>query len=193
MRRGAEGLVRPRKGSHTLAAMGAGACGGLFGLAGLAAELPVSTGVILASIARIAEHQGEDLRHPATRLECLTVFALGGPSPADDAAESGYFAVRLALAKVMADAAEHLASAGAAGAGAPVVVRLVTAVARRFGLAVSEKVALQALPVLGAVCGAGLNYAFIDHFQNRAEGHFIVRRLERELGPERVRELYERV
>jgi hypothetical protein len=42
-----------------------------------------------------------------TKLACLEVFALGGPSSSDDGTESGYFAVRTALAKSIADATSH--------------------------------------------------------------------------------------
>jgi len=44
---------------------------------------------------------------------------------------------------------------------------------------VSEKVAAQAIPLIGAAGGALINTIFIDHFQNMARGHFIIRRLER--------------
>jgi hypothetical protein len=47
---------------------------------------------------------------------------------------------------------------------------------------VTQKVAAQALPVVGALGGAAVNYAFIEHFQDVAQGHFTVRRLERVYG-----------
>lgn len=187
-----QGLIQSHGGLHKLMAMGVGAAGGMCGLPGLAVELPVSTGLMLSSIARIAECHGEDLRLPESRLQCLTVFALGGPSDQDDASQSAYFATRLALAKAVTEAADYLAGKGAVGMSAPALVRLVSAVGQRFGVAVSEKFTLQALPLLGAACGAGLNYAFMDHFQDKAQGHFTVRRLERSLGQEQVRELYAR-
>jgi hypothetical protein len=34
---------------------------------------------------------------------------------------------------------------------------------------------------------------FIDHFQDMARGHFIVRRLEREYGEEEIRKRYEQL
>ena len=71
---------------HRLAAGAAGAGGGAFGLAGLAVELPLSTGLMLRAIADHARAQGEDLSQPAARLECLAVFAYGSPRAADDAA-----------------------------------------------------------------------------------------------------------
>jgi hypothetical protein len=63
-------------------------------------------------------------------------------------------------------------------------------VASRFGITVSEKVAAQAVPVLGAAGGALINTIFIDHFQDIARGHFIVRRLERKYGADLVKEEY---
>ncbi|MDX6456831.1 MAG: hypothetical protein QOE55_528, partial [Acidobacteriaceae bacterium] len=66
-------------------------------------------------------------------------------------------------------------------------------IASRFGLEVSEKVAAELIPVAGAVGGLTLNVLFSQHFQSLAEGHFIVRRLERKYGSEVVRQDYERV
>lgn len=48
-----------------------------------------------------------------------------------------------------------------------------------------HKVAAQALPVVGALGGAAVNYAFIEHFQDVARGHFTVRRLERLYGKDK--------
>lgn len=70
---------------------------------------------------------------------------------------------------------------------------MITQLAARFGVNVSEKVAAQAVPVIGAAGGAVINLLFIDHFQDMARGHFIVRRLERAYPPEMVREEYERL
>jgi len=58
-------------------------------------------------------------------------------------------------------------------------VRLVTRIASRFGVVVSEKAAAEAVPILGAAGGATINLLFINHFQSMARGHFIVRSLER--------------
>ena len=41
--------------------------------------------------------------------------------------------------------------------------------------------------------GAAVNYAFIEHFQEVAPGHFTVRRLERVYGKNLVRAEYERL
>jgi len=58
---------------------------------------------------------------------------------------------------------------------------------------VSEKVAAQAAPILGAIGGAAVNAAFADHFQTLARGHFIVRRLERQHGAGVVAFEYQRL
>ncbi|MCZ6284545.1 EcsC family protein, partial [Escherichia coli] len=62
-----------------------GAIGGAFGFSALAIELPVSTTIMLRSIADIARSEGFDLDRIDTKLECLAVFSFGGPSEDDDA------------------------------------------------------------------------------------------------------------
>jgi hypothetical protein len=178
---------------HRVAVTATGAVGGAFGLPALALELPVSTAIMLRSIADIARGEGEELEDAAARLACIEVFALGGRSEKDDASESGYFMIRAALARSVSEAVEYLTQRGMAKGGAPVLVRLLTQVSERFGVTVSEKVATQAVPALGAVGGAAINLMFINLYQDLARGHFTVRRLERRYGPETVRSAYERL
>src|SRR5512139_3478421 len=178
---------------HKVLVTATGAAGGAFGLAALPIELPVSTTVMLRSIADIARNEGERIRLPEVRLACLEVFALGGRTRSDDAAEVGYFAVRAALARAVSEAAQYIAERGLVQEGAPVIVRFITQVAARFGVAVSEKAVAQAVPILGAAGGAVINLLFIDHFQDMARGHFIVRRLERTYGAELVRAAYDKL
>jgi EcsC protein family len=187
------GAGGPSNRLHKLAVAASGAAGGLFGLPALAIELPISTTVMLRSIADIARSEGERLTSPGAKLACLEVFAFGGPAQDDDAAKTGYFAVRATLAKAVSEAAQHLAQKGVAQEGAPAIVRLLTQVASRFGITVSEKLAAQAVPMIGAVGGALINSVFIDHFQDMARGHFIVRRLERTYDRERIKQAYDMV
>ena len=188
------GSARPRAASnrlHKIAAAASGAAGGAFGIAAIGIELPVSTTVILRSIADIAAAAGEDPREPETKLACLLVFALGSTKDAtDDAAESGYFAARSALATAVSEATRHLAQKSASKGTAPALVRLISLIASRFGIVVSQKAAAQMVPVIGAAGGALINTVFISHYQDMARGHFIVRRLERKYGPQLVREAY---
>jgi len=189
---GERGARPSRDRLHKLAAAASGAVGGAFGLPALALELPVSTTLMLRSIADIAAAHGENLRDAETRLACLTVFALGSTrDTSDDAAESGYFAARSALAAAVTEATKHLAQKGFAKSGAPALVRLIALIGSRFGIVVSEKAAAQALPIIGAAGGALINTVFIDHYQDMARGHFTVRRLERLHGEDAVRAAYE--
>ena len=198
----------PWKLSHKVAATISGVAGGMFGAPALVAELPITTVIILRSIADIARSKGENLNDPAVRLACIEVFALGSggrdaPAEAVDPlregaeAEAGfirasYFVARAAMAQQVTAAAEML-TRGTASGGATALTRLIAIVAQRFGVAVSEKAAAQAIPIVGAVGGGLINALFVDHFQNTADAHFTVRKLEREYGAEVVRQEYERV
>ncbi|MGB8338546.1 MAG: EcsC family protein [Burkholderiales bacterium] len=190
--RSLDSSIKPESsdGFHKIAATISGAAGGMFGLAALAIELPVSTIIMLRSISDIARSEGEDISDMDTKLSCLSVFALGGKSVSDDASETGYFAARTAMASAVSEAAKYLARKGAVDASAPAVVRLISLIASRFGIVVSEKAAAQAVPIIGAVAGAMINSIFIDHFQDMARGHFIVRRLERKYGEDVVQLAY---
>ncbi len=186
------------RGLHKAAAAASGAIGGAFGIAALALELPVSTTILLRSIAQIARESGEDLSRPEAALACVEVFALGGQATIDQsessaAIESGYFAIRSALARSVSESAAFLLKKGLADETAPVLVRFVSQIAARFGVIVSEKLAAQAVPVIGALGGAAVNLAFAEHFQTLARGHFIVRRLERAHGADVVKFEYQRL
>jgi hypothetical protein len=171
---------------HKFLVAASGGVGGAFGLPALAVELPATTIIMLRSIADIARSEGENILSIETKLACLEVFALGGNSEADNAAEGGYFAVKALLAKQISEAGKYIVEKGIAEEGAPVLVRLIATIASRFGVTVSQKAAASAVPVIGAAGGAFINSIFMDHFQNMARGHFIVRGLERRYGVEVV-------
>lgn len=190
----------PRKNGHTPAKLLhkvgvgiSGGIGGFFGLASLAIELPVSTALMLRSIAAIARSEGENLGDPAAQLACIEVFALGGKSASDDASETSYYAIRAALARTVSEAASFIAERGLAAEGAPPVVRFIAQIAARFGIVVSEKVAAEIVPIAGAAGGAAVNLMFLNYFQKVATGHFTVRRLERIYGQALVESHYEQI
>jgi hypothetical protein len=188
------GNDRPKPAStitHKLAATVSGAIGGAFGLAALSVELPITTSIILRSIADIARSEGENLDSIEARMACIEVFALGGSAESDDASETGYYAVRAGLSQLAPKAAEQLARSGVSQKGADFVTRFVAKISPRFSAILGEKLAAQAAPIIGAVGGGTINYLFLDHFQNMARGHFIVRRLERQFGDEAVRQEYD--
>ena len=175
---------------HKFLVAASGGIGGAFGLPALAIELPATTVIMFRSIADIARSEGEDVQQIETRLACLEVFALGGGSEKDNAAESGYYAVKTLLAKQVSEAAKYIVEKGFAEEGAPALIRLIAAIASRFGVTVSQKAAASAVPVIGAVGGALINSIFMDHFQNMARGHFIMRSLERKYGSETIQRKY---
>ena len=172
---------------HRAVTVGLGAAGGFFGPAGLVVELPITTVVMLRTIADVARREGEDLRDLDARMACLKVFALGSPSPVDDAAETGFFELRAALATQFVNPLVPMGGGGAQGAS------MVQLIARRFGLVVGQKAAARAVPFIGAATGASLNALFFEHFLDVARGQFTVRRLERAHGRLPVAEAYERI
>jgi hypothetical protein len=178
---------------HKLAVATTGGIGGFFGLAAMAIELPISTTIMLRSISDIARSESEDIFSIESKIACLEVFAFGGPSQSDDASESGYFAVRAALAQSVSKAVEYISEKGFVEEGAPALVRLIIQIAGRFSIQVTEKAAAQAIPAIGAAGGAIINTLFIDHFQNMGRGHFIIRRLERKYGSEIVEKTYKEI
>jgi hypothetical protein len=185
--------VTPSNTMHKILTTLSGAIGGAFGLPALAVELPVSTSIMLRSMADIARGEGEDIRSVETQLACIEVFALGSRTAADHGAETGYYATRAALARVVSEAARYIAANGLAEEGAPAIVRLIAKVASRFSVAVSEKFAAQSIPVIGAAGGAAINLVFINHFQDMARAHFTVRRLDRKYGADVIQSEYERI
>jgi EcsC protein family len=178
---------------HTALATISGAVGGAFGLPALPVEIPASTVVMMRAILEIARMQGEDISDPATALSCVEVFAFGGRSETSVTTENGYFAVRGMLAASVTEAARFIAQHGASTEASPVLVRFISQVASRFGFVLSQKIAAQTIPVIGALGGAGLNYVFAEHFQELGEAHFTVRKLERSYGEQVVLAEYERL
>ncbi len=185
---------RESKGSrdwlHKILVTGSGIAGGAVGLASLPVELPISTTIILRSIADIARSEGHDIARLEVKLACLEVLALGGKNTKDDSAGEGYWMVRAALARAVSEAAAYIAEKGLAEEGAPPLVRLIASIASRFSVVVTEEVAAKAVPIVGAAAGGTINYLFMDHFQEMARGHFTVKRLEKKYGTEAVERAY---
>lgn len=192
---------------HKAAVAASGGVGGFFGLSALAIELPVSTTIMLRSIIDIARSQGESISDQETKAACLEVFALGSStnSKDDDAAETGYYATRIALgsaiteaskfaAKVAAETAakgaEKAVTSSSVTASQPILITMIRKIAERFSISITDKAMAQLVPAVGAIGGAAINTIFIDHFQDMATGHFIVRRLEKRYGIDVVKSAY---
>jgi hypothetical protein len=154
------------RGPMALAAL-TGAAGGAGGLATSIAELPVTIAVILHAIRRAAAEEGFDPDDPAIRLEALRVFAAGSPLAMDDGVNTGFFGARLAVT-------------------GPALQRVLASVAPRLATALGQKLMAQAVPVLGAIAGAGLNAAFLGYYREVAHVRFGLLRLCERHGTEQV-------
>ncbi|EOJ5599345.1 TPA: EcsC family protein, partial [Escherichia coli] len=186
-----------------------------FGFSALAIELPLSTTIMLRSVADIARSEGFDLDKVETKQACLEVFALGGPSENDnavdtayendDAVDTAYYATRSftaeamqILSKELSEIATKKVSVNAAMNLTPTqtgkwLATLIEKVATRFGIVITEKTAAQVVPVIGAFAGATLNIMFTDYYQDMARGHFIIKRLEKKYGSELIKSEYMKI
>ena len=135
-----------------------GAAGGFGGAATALAEVPVTTTFLLRVIQGVAAQEGFDPREPGVRFDCVQVFASAGPLAEDDGADLAFLGARMAIQ-------------GAAMRG------LIAQVAPRLASVLGQKLAAQAVPVLGAVAGASVNYVFTQYYTEMAHVHFGLRRL----------------
>lgn len=135
-----------------------GAAGGAGGLPTALAELPVTTTLLLRVIQGAAAENGFDPAEENVQFDCLHVFTAAGPLAEDDSADLGFFTVRMALTGRAMNA-------------------VIARVAPRLALVLGQKLAAQAVPVLGAVAGAATNYAYTSYYQDMAHVHFGLRKL----------------
>lgn len=173
---------------HNAATAVSGTVGGFFGIAALPIELPVTTTLILRSIAKVAQSFGADLNDQKTQLDCLFVLSAG----------PNYYASRVTYAVLAREAITFFAAQGARnmaeilGHGtSPIIVKLLSQIAVRFKLVVSEKLIAQSIPIAGAVAGGMINLAFTEHFIQTAKYHFGLQSLENKYGKDRVEALYQ--
>ena len=152
---------------HRLAAAASGALGGAGGLATALVELPATVTLIFGAIRKVALAQGFDPDDPAVRLDALAVFGSGGPLDADDGVNTSFLSARLVL-------------------NGATVQSLIARIAPKLAATFAQKLGLQALPLLGAVSGAAVNYAFIRYFEEMAQVRFGLRRLALSHDPEAV-------
>lgn len=135
-----------------------GAAGGFGGLPSALAELPMTTTVLLRAIQDVAVEHGFDPEEQGVRFDCIQVFAAAGPLDHDDGSDLAFLSTRMAVT-------------GAA------LQALVARVAPRLATVLGQKLAAQAVPILGAAAGAATNYAYTSYYQQMAHVHFGLRRL----------------
>ena len=153
--------------AHRIAATTSGAIGGIAGAASSWAEIPIAVTLIFRSIQNIASEYGEDPSNEEVKMECLKVFGSGGPTSDDDGVDVGFIGARASLT-------------------GPSVQKIIASIAPKFGAILSQKLAAQTVPVIGAVSGAGINYTFITYYQQMAHVRFKLRKLASEHGIEAV-------
>ncbi|WP_121631298.1 EcsC family protein [Tropicibacter alexandrii] len=151
----------------TALATAMGAAGGVGGLPSALAELPVTVTVLFRAIQAVAAEYGFDPDDPQIARECLTVFSSAGPLAEDDGAEMAFLSARVTLT-------------GATVHG------LIARIAPRLATVLGQKLAAQAVPLLGAAAGAATNYAYTSYYQNMAHVHFGLLRLSEQSGRDRV-------
>lgn len=154
---------------HKVMATLSGAIGGFGGLPTALAELPVATTMIFRAVQGVAAQYGEDPTDPETRLQALAVFGAGGD--AKDGIDTSFIGARLGLS-------------GAA------VQTLIGKVAPRFATVLTQKLASQAVPLLGAAAGASTNFAFTQYYVEMAHVHFGLRRMARLHGEDAVLDVF---
>lgn len=155
-----------RKGSMAAAVL-SGVVGGAGGIATSVAELPVTVTVILHAIRRAAREAGFDPDDPAIRAECLRVFTAGSPLSQDDGVNTSFLSARLTVT-------------------GPAIAQVIRSVAPRLAAAMGQKLATQAVPVLGAVAGATLNAAYLSYYREMAEIRFALLALAQQHGAEEI-------
>lgn len=156
---------------NKLIATMSGTLGGVGGVSTALAELPVATTIIFRAVQGVAESYGEDPESEETRVECLRVFGSGGPDDQDDGIDTTFFYARMSIS-------------GTAVNG------LISKIAPKFATVLSQKLASQAVPVLGSVAGAGTNFAFVSYYIELAHVHFGLRQLARQYDRQKVLEAF---
>jgi EcsC protein family len=139
-------------------ALATGVAGGAFGLPAILAELPITTALILRSIADVGRSHGERLDDPDFAATCIEVFAFGGPLDEDADSDIAFIATRI---------------------GAIEITDFIAKVAVRYASAMAPKIAALSVPLVGAVLGAGVNWAYMRFYQAMARVLFTLRPIER--------------
>ncbi|WP_299108506.1 EcsC family protein [uncultured Winogradskyella sp.] len=197
---------KPSKNTYKGIVTGTGVISGFFGsstgfgTAIFASEVTLTTKFLMRTIMDIARSEGEDIYTLEGQMACLQVFALGGGSKNDDDLEASYYTTRLALNSTINNVSasgikitlDSLAK-GAGVLGSNAIGNFLSKIATRLSLLISEKFLAQAVPVIGAIGGGGLNYVFVNHFQKMATAYFTIRRLERKYGEAEIKSVFQSI
>lgn len=153
--------------THRALGAASGALGGMGGLASATLEIPFTITLIFSAVQQVAASHGEDPAAAQTRLDCLHVFGSGGPGEADDGIDTAFLGARATLT-------------------GPALQAVIARIAPRVAAVLGQKLAGQAVPLLGAAAGAGTNYAFLRYYTEIAHVHFGLKKLTRQHGVEAI-------
>lgn len=156
---------------HKFAAALSGAAGGAAGLASAMVELPATVMLMFAAMQKAALEEGYASDSPEVRLACLDIFGAGTPAPGDDGVNTTFLGSRLWLSSTTLGS---------------VVARVLPA----FSAMLGKQLAGKAVPIIGAVAGAGINYAFTEYYQEIARVRFGLMRLSQDHGRERIHQAF---
>lgn len=157
---------------YRLLTAGSGAMTGVAGLAGVLADLPTSTLLVLRSLAALAQEQGLDIAAPDVQAACLEAFAFGGPTDEDDDADLAFWSARAAV---------------------PMFAEMLPQVAGRLSSRLAVMLPARAVPLVAVAASAGVNWHFTGFFQEMGDILLTLLPLERRHGRARVRVCFEAV
>jgi hypothetical protein len=123
--------------------------------------------LFLNAIRAEARAAGLDPDEDWVRAECLEVFAAGSPLKQDDGVNTSFIGTRLALT-------------------GSTVQNLIATIAPKLAAVLGQKLAAQAVPVIGAVSGAAMNAAFLAYYREIARVRFALLKLAQVHGAEAV-------
>lgn len=152
---------------HRWMVIASGAAGGAVGLAGAMAEMPVALILFLQAIRQEARAAGLDPDREGVRLATLDILASGKAVGAEVALDPSFISGRMALA-------------------GPTLSGWIARAAPRLVPVLGQRLAASAVPLVGALGGAVMNAAWLDHYRKLARIRFRLMVLAEHHGSEAV-------
>ena len=152
---------------HRWLVIASGAAGGAAGLAGALAELPVALILFLQAIREEARAAGLDPDRDGVRRATLDILASGRAIAASEVLDPAFVSGRLALA-------------------GPTLSGWIARAVPRLVPVLGQRLAASAVPVVGAIGGAVLNAAWLEHYRTLARIRFRLMALAEHHGAEAV-------
>lgn len=147
---------------HSVAAGVSGVVTGFIGLPGAIIDIPVSTTLLLRSIQEVASEHGEDVHDIDIRKECISILGLG------DLNSLGSGGLGIASTRI--------------AVSGQTLTQIISRVLPQFTSQVTQKILAQAMPLVGALAGGGVNALFSNYYRTLAEVHFGLKKLGKETG-----------